>query len=146
LGMKKKGFGEGWWNGFGGKVEEGEELIEAAKREVQEEVGLKIKDPEERGVIHFHFEGDPTVIEVHVFSANEFEGDPEESEEMKPEWFDKDKIPYDKMWPADRDWLPIFFEGKKFTGEVHFSAKKEVLSCEIHEATEAGPNAIEKEK
>lgn len=32
LGMKKRGFGVGRWNGFGGKVEPNETIEEAAKR------------------------------------------------------------------------------------------------------------------
>ena len=32
LGMKKRGFGAGKWNGFGGKLEPGESVQEAAKR------------------------------------------------------------------------------------------------------------------
>ncbi|XP_078221898.1 uncharacterized protein LOC118150622 [Callithrix jacchus] len=32
LGMKKRGFGAGRWNGFGGKVQEGETTEEGAKR------------------------------------------------------------------------------------------------------------------
>ena len=32
LGMKKRGFGAGRWNGFGGKVEEGETIEDGAKR------------------------------------------------------------------------------------------------------------------
>lgn len=32
LGLKKKGFGEGKWNGFGGKVETGESIETAAIR------------------------------------------------------------------------------------------------------------------
>jgi hypothetical protein len=32
LGMKKRGFGQGKWNGFGGKVEKGETILEAAQR------------------------------------------------------------------------------------------------------------------
>ncbi|XP_032115703.1 7,8-dihydro-8-oxoguanine triphosphatase isoform X1 [Sapajus apella] len=32
LGMKKRGFGAGRWNGFGGKVQEGETIEEGAKR------------------------------------------------------------------------------------------------------------------
>ena len=32
LGMKKRGFGQGRWNGFGGKVENGESILEGAKR------------------------------------------------------------------------------------------------------------------
>ena len=32
LGLKKRGFGEGWWNGFGGKINHNETIEEAAKR------------------------------------------------------------------------------------------------------------------
>ncbi len=32
LGMKKRGLGEGKWNGFGGKVEKGEKIPQAAIR------------------------------------------------------------------------------------------------------------------
>ena len=32
LGYKKRGFGAGNWNGFGGKVETGETIEDAAKR------------------------------------------------------------------------------------------------------------------
>jgi 8-oxo-dGTP diphosphatase/2-hydroxy-dATP diphosphatase len=32
LGMKKRGFGVGRWNGFGGKVDPGESIEGAAKR------------------------------------------------------------------------------------------------------------------
>jgi 8-oxo-dGTP diphosphatase/2-hydroxy-dATP diphosphatase len=34
LGMKKRGFGASRWNGFGGKVNEEEEIEDAAIREV----------------------------------------------------------------------------------------------------------------
>ena len=43
LGMKKRGFGVGKWNGFGGKVEPGETVVEAAAREVTEECGYSVK-------------------------------------------------------------------------------------------------------
>lgn len=35
LGEKKRGFGKGYWNGFGGKVEAGETIEQAAVREVR---------------------------------------------------------------------------------------------------------------
>lgn len=38
LGMKKRGFGVGRWNGFGGKLELHETVEEAARREIFEEV------------------------------------------------------------------------------------------------------------
>ena len=42
LGMKKRGFGIGKWNGFGGKVKDGETIRECAMRETQEECGLEV--------------------------------------------------------------------------------------------------------
>src|SRR3989338_6433965 len=42
LGMKKRGFGMGKWNGFGGKVDAGETVEEAAKRELFEEAGISV--------------------------------------------------------------------------------------------------------
>ncbi|MCX6719056.1 MAG: NUDIX domain-containing protein [Candidatus Taylorbacteria bacterium] len=55
LGMKKMGFGKGRWNGFGGKVEAGETIEDAAKREVLEEAGIKVDHLEKMGVIDFEF-------------------------------------------------------------------------------------------
>jgi len=45
LGMKKRGFGAGWWNGFGGKVQQGETIEEAAKRSTTEPYLPTIKFP-----------------------------------------------------------------------------------------------------
>ena len=72
--MKKKGFGAGRWNGFGGKVEKGETVAEAAKREVLEEAGVEIDGLEEIGVLDFEFIGNPEILEVHIFKAFDFSG------------------------------------------------------------------------
>lgn len=40
LGQKLRGFGEGYYNGFGGKVELGETIEAAARRELEEEAGV----------------------------------------------------------------------------------------------------------
>lgn len=34
---------------------------------------------------------------VHVYEALNFSGEPKETEEMKPQWFTEDNIPYDSM-------------------------------------------------
>jgi 8-oxo-dGTP diphosphatase / 2-hydroxy-dATP diphosphatase len=120
LGMKKRGFGEGRWNGFGGKVEEGETIEEGARRELQEEVGIEATTLEKVGVIDFTFENDPKELEVHIFKISDFSGTPEESEEMRPEWFPYANIPFEQMWPADVTWLPLLFEGKLFRGMIRF--------------------------
>ena len=67
LGMKKRGFAAGKWNGFGGKVEV-ETIEENAKREMSEECGLEIKNMDRVGLIDFEFKDNPEIIQVHFFS------------------------------------------------------------------------------
>jgi len=134
LGMKKRGFGAGRYNGFGGKLLEGETIEAAAKREMQEECGVTVTALEEVGVHEFEFEKDmENILEVHVFRVDAFEGKPRETEEMKPEWFDTDAIPFDTMWPDDRFWIPLFLEGKKFEAYFLFGEGDRVLKQDIRE-------------
>ncbi len=120
LGLKKSGFGVGRWNGFGGKVESGESIEEAAVRELQEESGIIAKEIEKVGVLDFEFENLPETLEVHVFRVNDFDNEAIETEEMSPKWFDIEKIPFDLMWSDDVYWMPYFLENKKFVGKFLF--------------------------
>lgn len=133
LGMKKRGFGAGWWNGFGGKVEEGESLEDAARREVREEVGLEVSALIPRGTLYFEFEGEDKVQEVHLFEGREFTGEPLETDEMKPDWFNASNIPYDNMWPGDDKWMPVYMEGRNINCRIRFSKDKKVLSYNLSE-------------
>jgi 8-oxo-dGTP pyrophosphatase MutT (NUDIX family) len=119
LGMKKRGFGEGRWNGFGGKVETGETIETAAIRELGEEAGLVPKSIEKVGVIDFTFQSDPKVLEVSVFRVTDFVGEPVETE-MRPRWFKITEIPYSQMWKDDEVWLPLLLQGKKFRASFVF--------------------------
>ena len=133
LGLKKRGFAEGRWNGFGGKVNPGEDIGSAAMREVGEEIGVKPLDMKKRGVFTFEFEGNPELLEMHLFSATKFEGEPSEGEEMKPRWYKFDEIPFDKMWPDDRYWFPLLFAGKNFNAYFKFRGHDEILEHKIEE-------------
>lgn len=135
LGMKKRGFGMGKWNGFGGKVEAGESIEEATKRETFEECGIDIREMKEVGTHEFRFEDKPDeVLKVHVFRVTKFANDPSETEEMRPAWFVFHEIPFDSMWVDDHHWFPYFLEGKKFRGEFLFSSDaKKILSWNIRE-------------
>jgi ADP-ribose pyrophosphatase YjhB (NUDIX family) len=61
LGMKKRGFGEGRWNGYGGKVHEGESVVDAIVREVKEEMDVELSkgDLVKVAVIDFYFTNAP---------------------------------------------------------------------------------------
>lgn len=116
LGMKKRGQGSGNYNGFGGGIEKGETPEEGAVREIFEESGLTVltKDLDKMALIDFHF---PYKTEwnqrVHVYFVNSWKGEPTETEEMKPKWFNIKDLPYNNMWESDRHWLPIILGGNK---------------------------------
>ena len=132
LGMKKRGFGAGRFNGFGGKVQPGETIEEAARRETKEECGISILTMERVGIHEFCFAVKPEeTLEVHVFRVQEHKWEPVETEEMRPQWFAIEEIPYDDMWPDDRLWLPIFLAGKKFRSRFLFGEGDTVLEKEI---------------
>ena len=59
LGLKKRGFAVGKWNGFGGKVEVGEAIEDGAKRELLEESGLVATKIEKIG---FYVEAPPRCL------------------------------------------------------------------------------------
>ena len=112
LGMKKRGFGSGKYNGFGGKVENAETIEAAALRELREESGMNASFAKKSAVLTFKFPHKPEWNQiVHVFVADKWSGSPVESDEMRPEWFDIQKIPYNQMWIDDAHWLPHILAG-----------------------------------
>lgn len=134
LAMKKRGFGAGRWNGYGGKQRDGETIRDAAVREMQEESGTTPLNIEEVGIIKFTFENNQEkLIECHIFSTSEYEGEPKETDEMRPRWYNELNIPYDDMWAADEYWFPYLLRGEKFRAKFHYTTPEEnkILSHEI---------------
>ncbi len=116
---KKTGLGKGKINGPGGKLEPGETALEAAVRELQEELHITPTDLEEMGVLHFQFV-DGLALHCTVFRGYHFEGTPTETREAKPAWFPTSAIPYERMWADDIFWLPQMLDGQKFHAWFHF--------------------------
>ncbi|CUS15201.1 unnamed protein product [Tuber aestivum] len=119
LGYKKRGFGMGKYNGFGGKVEENETILEGAIRELQEESCIKGTDLSYHGILFLEAIADATlpILEIHVFAVTKWEGEPAETDEMRPEWYSAspdytgsvvdEKIPFTQMWEETAEWLPL---------------------------------------
>ena len=125
LAMKKRGFGAGRWNGVGGKLLPGEIIAEAAVRETVEEIGIKTRSEslEKVAALSFFF---PEARKdwnqkVHVYFIRDWEGEPTESEEMRPAWYTHDTIPFSEMWPDDIHWLPRVLLGEKIEAEFYFT-------------------------
>jgi 8-oxo-dGTP pyrophosphatase MutT (NUDIX family) len=129
LGLKKRGFGTGLWNGFGGKVEADESVIAGAARELEEECGLRAQSLRRRGTLNFHWQEQPQPWEVAVYDCTEWSGTVTESDEMRPAWVDVEELPYDTMWPDDRHWYPFFLQDQAFEGTFWFR-NNTVRECE----------------
>lgn len=126
---KKTGLGAGKINGPGGKLEAGETALDAAIREVEEELHITARDLREMGELHFDF-ADGLKLHCTVFLGSEFEGTPTETREAKPEWFPIADLPFERMWPDDRYWLPRMLEGGRFRAWFQFDGET-MLSREV---------------
>jgi 8-oxo-dGTP diphosphatase len=116
---KKKGLGAGKINGPGGRIEPGETPVEAAVREVQEELLVTPLGVREAGELHFQFT-DGLSLHGSVFTASDCEGEAQETDEAVPLWVPLDGIPYDRMWADDILWMPLMLAGRPFCGYFIF--------------------------
>ncbi len=123
LAMKKRGFGVGKWNGYGGKVAGIETPKLGAVRELKEESGLIADESalDQVGLVRFYFEA-KQLFECHVFIVRHWLGDLQETEEMKPRWFSTSSLPLGEMWVADGKWVPLILAGKKIEAEIDFNS------------------------
>ena len=135
LARKKAKIGAGCWNGYGGDIEDDEDVTAASVRECFEESGLRINTRylEKIALIDFHNQKrDETFFtcRVHVFRAREWYGQPCETEKMgPPEWFRISRLPLNEMMPADREWLPRALAGEKLYGEFWYGPFQKELIC-----------------
>lgn len=138
LGRKKRGFGLGKYNGFGGKIEPGEEATQAAVREVAEECGLLV-DPSDlmrAGHLTFFFPASPSYDhDVTLFVATTWTGQVVETEEMAPQWFPLRDLPFSRMWQDDAHWLPHVLAGGLVEAEFTFANDNETIARSSLRAT-----------
>lgn len=137
LAMKKRGFGEGKWNGYGGKPMIDETIIDAAIRETEEEIGVTSKNLKQVAVLNFYFPKLPQFLDwdqqVVVFFISEWEGEPVETEEMKPQWFPIHELPFSQMWPDDIHWLPKVIQGNSIKGNFRFNKELQLEDFQVSE-------------
>lgn len=94
------------WKGMsfpGGHVEEGEGIVDATIREVQEETGLIVSDLQACGLIHWYNEDTGERYFVFNFSTDQFSGDLlPESDEGRNFWIPLDELEHLELSPGDR--------------------------------------------
>ena len=94
------------WSGYafpGGHIEEGESLVESVIREIKEETGLTISNPQLAAVKNWQLE-DGTRYIVFCYKATEYTGQLRSSEEGEVSWVEKDQL---EKLDLSYDMLPL---------------------------------------
>ncbi len=135
LGIKTKHVGAGLWNGYGGVIEEHETPREGAVREVKEECGVEIHmhdlDLVARALVKRTPPGstEPSAQSVvYFYTTRVFRGHPVNTSEMRyPTWFQRDRLPLDRMMLGDREFIPMALCGAKISARVVYGPGEQTL-------------------
>jgi 8-oxo-dGTP diphosphatase len=123
LGRKLTGLGKGKVVAPGGKLEAGESPVDAAVREVREEVGLAVaaESLELLGKLTYVF---PTKTEWSqvswAFRARGRFEDAAASDEIEASWVPIEDVPFNEMWDDAKYWLPDLFKGHRVVATFEF--------------------------
>ncbi|OHA79889.1 MAG: hypothetical protein A2675_01460 [Candidatus Yonathbacteria bacterium RIFCSPHIGHO2_01_FULL_51_10] len=137
LAFKTCKIGANCWNGYGGGIEQGETVAEAALRELREESGLVAREEhlEKIAVVDFHntkSDGSTFIVKVHFFTVSQWTGEPKETREMiTPTWFEIEDLPIDTMMLADAQFVPVALKGKKVIAEAHYGPYQKELIGDV---------------
>jgi len=114
----------GKYNGLGGKLDRGEDVVSCLRREVREEAGLECEAPILRGTVSwpgFGKQGEDWF--GFIFRVDRWSGQPlRQSAEGNLEWVDVERMIDLPLWEGDRHFLPLVFErsGRQFHGVMPY--------------------------
>jgi 8-oxo-dGTP diphosphatase len=114
----------GKYNGLGGKLDPGEDVVTCLRREIREESGLECDEMTLKGTISwpgFGKQGDDWF--GFIFRVDRFTGEPlRENAEGTLEWVEVERVLQLPLWEGDRFFLPLVFDkdGRQFHGVMPY--------------------------
>lgn len=81
----------GFYNGIGGHIEQGEDVLEGARRELKEEAGIECADLQLAGMVMIDVHPDTGIL-MFVFSGETIIGDLNSSDEGTLHWVDINRL------------------------------------------------------
>ncbi len=117
---KENDIHENKWNGLGGKFIPGESPEQCVIREIKEECGLNIINPQLKGILTFPEFSQGETWYVFVFIATQFSGDLIESDEGHLEWIEDRLLTDLNLWEGDRYFLPLLENDGFFSGQFFY--------------------------
>jgi 8-oxo-dGTP diphosphatase len=102
----------GKYNGLGGKIDSGEDVVSGMQREIREEAGIAAEELALRGTISWPGFGKNDedwfgfIFRIDRWSGTPFAG----NHEGALEWAPLTRLPELNMWESDRLWLPMVFD------------------------------------
>lgn len=140
LAPRKDGRGLDNLSSYGGGVKRGESLLAALVRETFEEGGLRIRECDlTLAAVITTYRADVPEYKLSAFTCRKWRGVPRETKEMGiPQWFPFNTLPFDRMWPGDRIWLPKILAGEPFfKADVHLNKRGELARDVSYHGREA---------
>jgi len=118
----------GKYNGLGGKMEAGEDMLSCMHREIREEAGIECLNTRLRGTINWPGFGKPGQPGEDwlgfIFIIDRYSGKPfSANNEGTLEWVPRNELLHLPMWEGDRHFLPLVFDDdpRPFHGLMPYS-------------------------
>lgn len=119
--------------GIGGRLEPGETSELALQREIEEEIKVRIKAWRLVGrSVNLSPHKPSHNLGVDIYVVSEYDGEPQETDDIAPLWVPKTELPLDRMWPDNRLTAPLVLQGERIMGTFLYGPDGDLIEHDLH--------------